>query len=153
MRAATVTRSLLKTEPYLQKHDVWRTQVSPEFSPGMQVGIFPGLQVMLHFGQGGGPSAVQVEGCVRSQPGVGVGDETFDLLDDFGDAALAIDSGKSIDAINKITTANDLSFIKSFDLHSTIGRANYNEAEANASGQRKRQFVPQKRPVDSDYAL
>lgn len=77
-----------------------------ELSPGVQVGRSPLLQVIEHFGHGGGPSTLQEEGCVRSHFGVAVGEATL------GRAALEVsfsapiaDTGENRIATNKIIAA------------------------------------------------
>jgi hypothetical protein len=99
------------------------TQTFPALSPGVQIGGCAASQVTLHFGQGGGPSTLQEEGFVMSQPGVGEGLPLFDLPEPVFDWTFALllslptaAIGRSTATINQIVTANILSFINSFYL-------------------------------------
>lgn len=98
-------------------------QTLPELSPGVQIGGWAAGQVTLHFGHGGGPSTLQLEGLVISQAGVavGAGVAPFEVADSALVWAFALGfspptaaMGKITHAINKIVTAIILFFIDYF---------------------------------------
>jgi hypothetical protein len=90
---------------YLQKHEGGLEQTAEPFaelvSPPLQNGPCPGLQLMVHFSQGGGPSAVQVEAWFKSHDGEAAGVATVDLVD----LPACADTGKNMTANNMIIVA------------------------------------------------
>jgi hypothetical protein len=99
----------------LQTHAGGRTHASGDpgddaLSPEVQAGVSPGLHVMVHFGHGGGPTALQEAGWVRFHPGVALGDGRLGI--GIGAWAIVV-MGESQTARNKMRAAIIVAFLKS----------------------------------------
>ena len=80
-------------------------------SPAVQTGRSPGLQVMVHFGHGGGPTALQEAGWLRFHPGVAIADGPLGIGIGFSWAIVVM--GESKNARNKIRADIIVAFLKS----------------------------------------
>ena len=66
-----------------------------ELSPEVQIGRSPGLQVMVHFGHGGGPTALHEAGWFRLHAGVALDDGPLGIGIGFSCAIVAMGESKT----------------------------------------------------------
>jgi hypothetical protein len=90
----------------LHVQEVGRTQASvpplDELSPGMHLGECGGLQVTVHFAQGGGPWTLHDDGLVISHRGVGAGEALFGTLVGAAIAKLGVSSSGISSSMRKV---------------------------------------------------